>query len=92
MNGKDERNRGAEKKNGKEPHAAEKQMYQAIERAGGQDIWWPSSTIGAVGCTAFALSHRTGGPADTRWPSSPLGTVGCTAFVLSHRTGGPADS
>ena len=45
-----------------------------------------------VSCTAFALSHKTGGAQDISWPSSPIGTVSCTEFVLSHRTGGAQDT
>ena len=44
--------------------------------------------MGAVGCTAYVLSHKMGGLPDTWWPSSPKGTVGCTVFVLSYRTSG----
>ena len=42
-------------------------------------------------CTAFALSHGTGGPPDISWPESPTVTVSCTAHVLRHRTGRPPD-
>ena len=94
----DERKRGMQKKNEKEPAAGDEKIelhvYYVIGRASGRrekDISWPSSPIGTVSCTAFVLSHRTGGPPDISWPSSPIGTVSCTASVLSHRTCGPQD-
>ena len=39
-------------------------LYYVIGRAGARrekDISWPSSPVGTDSCTAFALSHRTGG-------------------------------
>ena len=47
-------------------------------RAGPWDIGWLSSPIGAVGCTAFVLRDRRGGP---------CGALGHRLAVVAYRDG-----
>ena len=64
-NGKNERKRRTEKTNGKDERNRRALFGRGIGgagRVGAWDIGWLSSLIGAVGCTAFVLRDRRGGP------------------------------